>query len=314
MPKELKTAMTTGQHVALLRSRGMSVDEALAQQWFANVSYYRLSAYWYPARVVDSSGVRGDAFRAGTDFEHVTSLYEADRKLRTLVHDGMERIEVSLRARVGQQLYSHGSLAHTDPRHFRPTFNHARWLETAHKRIDRAAHHNESIKHYRDTYGQYPFWVLAEVLDFADVSRLLEGLPAKDQLEISEGFGVRVDLAALSQSQSRTARKTPPLVRWMEQLTIIRNTCAHHARLWNKSFTPAPTSALRTQPELKLLPAGQSERLFGALVVMARLLRSTSPGTTWPEKVVDLLDTAFLPNPLTNRASLGMPEDWVDEL
>lgn len=314
MTNQLKAAMTVSQQVQLLRSRGMLVDEALADQWLASVSYYRLSAYWYPARCLDASGKRTDQFREGTTFEDATHLYEADRKLRTLVHDGMERIEIALRTRVGEQLYGYGPLAYTDPGRFRPTFDHAGWLATANRRISRAMRHNEAIKHYKLKYGQFPFWVLAEVLDFADVSRLYEGLPAKNQREIADGLNVHIDLTALSKQQRIKAQKQPPLVRWMEQLTIIRNTCAHHGRLWNKSFTPAPTAAMRTQPGLKLLPHGQSERLFGALVVMAHLLRSVSPGTTWPGKIVELLDTVVLPNPLVNAEALGTPEAWEHHL
>lgn len=96
----------------------------------------------------------------------------------------------------------------------------------------------------------------------------------------------------------------------MEQLTIVRNYCAHHARLWNKSFAPGPTPALRTLPELALLPEGQSEQIFGALVVMANLVRTTSPKTTWPDKVSDLIRNDFLTNPLVDPESLGLPEDW----
>jgi hypothetical protein len=35
----------------------------------------------------------------------VVALYEADRKLRTLIHDGMERIQVMMRTRVTELLY-----------------------------------------------------------------------------------------------------------------------------------------------------------------------------------------------------------------
>ena len=40
---------------------------------------------------------RGDEFADGTSFEYVTRLYEFDRKLRTLLFDGLERVEVALR-------------------------------------------------------------------------------------------------------------------------------------------------------------------------------------------------------------------------
>ena len=41
---KLKPSTTISQQVALLRSRGMVIDEPLARQWLSNVSYYRLSA------------------------------------------------------------------------------------------------------------------------------------------------------------------------------------------------------------------------------------------------------------------------------
>lgn len=164
-------------------------------------------------------------------------------------------------------------------------------------------------------YGnQYPFWVLAEVLDFADMSRLYEGMRARDQLDIAEGFGIRVNMAALSGSQQQRVKTLYPLVRWMEQFTVVRNTCAHHSRLWNKSFTPVPTAALRTSPHFALLPPGKSERVFGTLTVMSQLLRVTSPGTAWPTKVVRLLRDEFLDNPLVSPPSLGIPDDWSGDV
>lgn len=46
--------------------------------------------------------VRADTFVQGSTFTEVAGLYEFDRKLRTLVHDGIERIEIALRTRVGE--------------------------------------------------------------------------------------------------------------------------------------------------------------------------------------------------------------------
>ncbi len=93
--RPLKPAMPVAQQIALLRERGMAIDEGLARQWFANVSYYRLSAYWHPARRLNGRGERSDTFIDGTTFSDVAALYEADRKLRTFMHDGMERIEIT---------------------------------------------------------------------------------------------------------------------------------------------------------------------------------------------------------------------------
>ena len=309
--KPVKPAISIPEHIDLLRNRGMEVDAELAQQWLQYVSYYRLSGYWYPARKLLSNGVRSDVFRPGTRFSDAVELYEADRKLRALMHDGMERVEIAMRTRVGEVLIAKDPLAYTDQRRFRQTFDHQRWMATLDRRIARAGKSNESIKHYQEKYdGRYPFWVLAEVLDFADISRTYEGLPVSDQRIIAEKLGIIIDLEALTKNQRGKVKRQSPLVPWMEQLTIVRNFCAHHARLWNKAFMPAPTTALRTQPQFAALPEGESRRVFGAITVMAGLLRVTSPGTTWPDKVSHLILDDFLPNPLVNPDSLGLPKDW----
>ena len=56
MSKSLKPGTTISDQISILQSRGMSVDTDLATQWLTNVSYYRLSAYWFPARRIDSLG------------------------------------------------------------------------------------------------------------------------------------------------------------------------------------------------------------------------------------------------------------------
>lgn len=259
--KPVKQVATIDEHIDLLRSRGMEVDSNLARQWLTYVSYYRLSAYWYPAREMANNNTRIDTFVAGTRFSDAVALYEADRKLRSLIHDGMERIEIAMRTSIGEILCETDPLAYSDPNQFRTTFKHQQWMSTINKRIQRVGKRSESIRHYQADYaGRYPFWVLAEVLDFADISRLFEGLPGRYQQQVAENLGIIIDLSILTKNQQRKVKLQSPLVRWTEQLTIVRNFCAHHARLWNKSFTPAPTEALRTRQEFAALPEGQSEK------------------------------------------------------
>ena len=126
----LKTPTTASQQILILQERGMAVDESQAKQWLASVSYYRLSGYWYPYRVLPPSADtkkprRLDEFEPGTNFSEIARLYEFDRKLRTIIHDGMERIEVALRARIGELLVAKGnSLSYQDSSLFRAEFDH----------------------------------------------------------------------------------------------------------------------------------------------------------------------------------------------
>lgn len=112
--------------------------------------------------------------------------------------------------------------------------------------------------------------------------------------------GVRVGFSNGPNLRNRY-QKAHPLARWLEQLTIVRNTCAHHSRVWNRSCAPVSTAGLRTIPDLRSLPEGLSERLYGALAVMGHLLQSTSPGTTWTTKVRLLVEESFDGISIRNR-------------
>ncbi|MCB1273624.1 MAG: Abi family protein [Leucobacter sp.] len=307
---EVKPFTNTDEQLMTLEQRGMLIEPDFGQRWLANVGYYRLSGYWYPYRVL-RQGHRLDEFDEGTTFADVAALYEFDRKLRTLVHDAVERIEISLRAHLNQHLGFVDPLSYLDPSNFRSGFDHSRWLQTTLRRVDRARNRSEAITHHDANYGgSLPIWVLTEVLDFADVSKLYEALPSKMQWSIAEEMGIVVELSALSKNQAQKAIKLHPLVRWFEHLAVIRNTSAHHARLWNQTFTPAGTAGLRTDPRLESLPVGQSERAYGALTVMGALLCAASPGSTWLTKVARLVDTSFEGLHGRSAREMGFPAGW----
>lgn len=311
--RPVKSSTTISEQIDLLKSRGLELEEDTARQWLASVGYYRLSGYWYPYRQFSSDTVsqRVDQFPPEVSFDHVVRLYEFDRKLRTLIHDGVERIEVALRAQISMELSAINPMAYENPANFRPSFEHQKWLATARRRVARAHGHSDPVRHYQKEYGgRLPIWVLTEVLDFADVSMLYEGLPSLSQRRIAESLGISVNLSSLGRNQRAKVRRSHPLVRWFEHLTIVRNTAAHHSRLWNRSFAPVPTPALNTIPELVSLPEGQSEKAYGALLVMGHLLQTISPGTTWCHRVRDLVEDSFASIALRSVGEMGFPEDW----
>lgn len=313
--RPVKPFTTVMQQAALLRSHGMQLDDGHARQWLTAVGYYRLSGYWYVYRDFNADGVtRSDSFLPGTCLSDVVALYEFDRKLRTLVHDGIERVEVAVRAALAAHLGALGPESYKDAVNFRPSFDHATWLAVVFKRISRAAKHHPPIRHHSQNYTGVPVWVLVDILDFADISIMYDGLPATAQWQIAQELGVDVDDSLLSGNQRSKTRKNPPLARWLQQLTILRNTAAHHSRLWNKSFTPASTAALRTIPSLASLPAGQSENLYGALLLISQVLRMVSPGSGWAGKVRALVEGCLETLPRRSAAEMGFPSSWRSAL
>ena len=96
---------------------------------------------------------RLDIFETKTSFSDIARLYEFDRKLRTLIHDGMEHIEVGLRVRISDRLALTDALSYLDSALFRPEFDHSTWLDTALARVERAKKRDCAIKHYASKYG-----------------------------------------------------------------------------------------------------------------------------------------------------------------
>lgn len=312
MRSDVKPTMSVNQHISLLRERGMEVDGALARQWLQNVSYYRLSGYAHFFRASDPENGDGlaDNFISGTTFQDVAALYEFDRKLRTHLHDGIERLEVGLRTRLIDLLAQDGPLAYKDSSLFRPTFNHTQWMKIARRRTQRAKKHSLAIRHNAEKYGDFPIWVLMDVLDFSDASKLYEGLHLSQQTQIADSLGVHIDGTLLNRRQRRVLSHGHPLARWFEQLTVIRNAEAHHSRVWNQIFIPASTSALRTDDRFSSLPVGQSERVYGGLLLIARLLEVISPGSRWAGNTKLLIEEQFDPIQFRNTTEMGFPEGW----
>ena len=83
------------QQIELFKFRGLLIpDEAKAERYLNEISYYRLSAYALPFQK------EKDKFDDGTTFQDVIGLYLFDRELRLLVLDAIERIEISIRSQL----------------------------------------------------------------------------------------------------------------------------------------------------------------------------------------------------------------------
>ena len=292
-------------------------DDDFASRWLRSVNYYRLSGYYYSfrqMRVEADTRTRLDDFEPGTNFSEVVELYEFDRKLRGLLFDALERVEITLRTHIGHYVGQIAPDAHLRPSNFATRkFDHAKWNATAHSRISRAAKRSDFISHHlAERDGHIPTWVLVEVLDFKDASELFSALSSEEQIDLSARMGFRVDLGRLNRVQRTKYLETPTLARWFEALTILRNTVAHHARVWNVNYIPTSTSAFRSIEGLEILQVGQSERVFGLICVIAKLLQTSSPGSTWARKVRDLTIDSFERMPNRRISEMGFTKGWEE--
>lgn len=324
-----KPFLTIDEQVALLRARGMRVpDDEVAAQWLRAVGYYRLSGYWHPFWD-PSTRAAVDQFSADTDFDEVVGLYEFDRHLKNRMLSAIERIEVAMRSQVGHTLGRYGPMAHLDAANFDARFvakaDHMQWLATAFNRVQRMRSKDPFVEHhFKNYHGRIPIWVLTEVLDFSDLSKIYAGMHASDKDEIADWFGV-IDTAPATpkrgtsayrrRQRNKAASNTGPghiLENWLEQLTIVRNICAHHARVWNRTLLPIGTPRLAAMDAFTGLPPEQSGHMYGAICVSGFLLRTTSPGNTWIGQLHELVDRSFRDFRHRTTSEMGFPQQWRD--
>ncbi|MCL2561832.1 MAG: Abi family protein [Rikenellaceae bacterium] len=235
MKKFQKPALTFQDQVNLLKSRGLEiVDEPRAARHLSNVSYYRLSAYMIPFRKRDAAGKITDDFEDGTMWDDVYNLYRFDRKLRLLIFDAIERIEIALRTQVINQLsLKYGSHWPDDSALFKTQEVFTKMQERIEERL-KANSRMEFIKHYHEKYNHPltpPSWMTVELLCFGDLSWICKSWrEKKDVTAIARSLGIPQDKILHS---------------WLRAINYVRNICAHHARLWNITFTSVaePTKA-----------------------------------------------------------------------
>ena len=274
--------------------------EETASKWLESVGYYRLSAYWLPFEVPSrTDAVRSKTFRKGTTLDAVVDLYVFDRKLRLLVLEAIERVEVHVRSRWTYHMaHAHGPHAHLNHALFAGGLNHAEQLV----RLARSVEKSEEtfIAHYKGKYTEPyspPLWSATELMTLG---------------ELSKWFQATRDNSIKSKVGRDIALPTKEIVEGVLQvLSYIRNICAHHGRLWNRRTVKRLPKIKRFREDLVLVAnvSGQDEndnRLYNALVVLLHLMDQQGTDSTLRGRLQDLLEPRSLPE----LGQMGFPSDW----
>jgi abortive infection bacteriophage resistance protein len=98
-----KPPLSVADQLQLLTSRGLIInDSKTAEHYLKFISYYRFCGYGIEFENTPSDSEK--RYQKGTTFEQILDCYVFDRKLRLLVIDAIERIEIAIRTIITNEL------------------------------------------------------------------------------------------------------------------------------------------------------------------------------------------------------------------
>lgn len=286
-----------------LKDRNLSVeDDAKAISILANISYYRLSAYFLPYQA------RKDWFDDNVTFKQIIDTYSFDRELRLLVFDCIERIEIAIRTQFIYCMAIHYNDSHWQDKkqYFKPPFyNSIGNLVDPYSDFQNIISKAKTtrtpevfIQHYMDEYDKPsnpPSWMCFELLTIGEMSHFYRGLSSKeDKKRIAKSFDVHFTV----------------FLSWLHSLTYVRNICAHHSRFWNKDLAVEPSILLKPIGNWVSHAYDNNKRVFYFLCVLKYLLTRVNPNNSFKEKLVALLNKY----PNVPIKYIGIPSDEMGNL
>ena len=292
-----------------LRSRGLRFDdEQLAREYLANISYYRLRAYTYPFQ--ENKDPQADhCFKCSNiKFSDIIDLYCFDRRLRNLMFNAIEKIEVAVRARIvqaysevyGSHWFTERALYKAIPKEDKrgnPTTAFDLLMEDVKYEINRS--NEDFIKHYQQKYDNPqlpPAWMTLEVLSLGTLSKMYNLLlKSSIKKQIALELGLPDDRI---------------LANWLHAIAVWRNCCAHHSRVWNRrgiiniTLPKCPLHPFMSSKEMSQL---HPNKVFTVLCCIKYISNIISPGSSLKQNILSIVGDG---GNLLNLQEMGFPRDW----
>ena len=265
-------------------------DEHRVENYLMNIGYHRLSAYIYPFYKSPKNDL---ALKEGTTFEQVLTLYRFDKKLRILLFNEIEKIEIAIRsvlANIGCQELNDMYWI-TKPKYFANQGKFYQTLTIIEKEL--ASSKEDYIENFRQNYIESypPAWMITEVLSFGNLNYIYSNIASNKLMKrIASYFGL----------------KPQAFTSWLTVLVNLRNMCCHHARIWNRDFMLNPAEPRNASNAWIDTAQIDKKRIFYRLCIIRYFLTSVSPNNNFNEKVANLL----MDFPSVDIAAMGFCDQW----
>lgn len=295
----LKQPLTFQEQIKWLENNALSKpeDRVTVTSILRYIGFSRFMSYY---QIYTGSNI---ALDPDFSFKNVINDYIADQKLRLLLLEGVERIEVAIRCLWTEAMVSQGgAFVHLDSQYF---YSHVKnnkgevepayssWLMRISKEIRRS--HDEEITTYfknysTDTHSLPPLWKSVNAMSLGSVS-----------------YGIRYTAKNAIKKKVALDLGMPNNPKYLESfliaLSTLRNVCAHHGRLWSQ-----PLSASMMSTKELPIDTGSKGMLYPVLWWMCAIIRHMSPDSEWPNRLSQHCQNHFKDWQL--QKAMGFPKDW----
>lgn len=234
-------------------------------------------------------------FKSGATFNQALDMYRFDRHLRLLMFNEIEKIEIAVRSAIVNitSRETGNPFWMTDPAYFYDanTFIKTKQLIDA----ELAKSREDFIEHFRNTYSNPypPAWMLTEILPLGVLTRIYGNIKNNQtRKKIAQEFSLGV----------------PVFNSWMTIITVARNNCGHHARVWNRTFALSVLAQRRMAHPWITIPVNQKKAYF-SLCIIKYFLNIISPNNDMKAKIDALLNDY----PSIDINAMGFPRGWENE-
>ncbi|MGE4472499.1 Abi family protein [uncultured Sulfuricurvum sp.] len=284
-----KSPKTFEEQLQLLKEKNLIItNEVYTLKKLSHINYYRLSAYFLPLqhpKAFELDGIFLDNIR----FEDVLELYFFDAELRKTVFKAIESIEVYFRTQIAyHHSLAYGAFGYLDPENFKTSPEFFDKVMVA-IREETSRSSETFIAHFKEKYNttDLPVWAMVEVVSMSTLSKIYAMLKTSEQQAVTHALkGVSKDL----------------FHNWFHALTVIRNICAHHSRLWNKTLGVS----FEIPRKIKEFHPLQGDKVFFALSVIAYILDAIGEEADFQNDVKNLVAS----HPKINFKAMGFIEGW----
>ena len=289
-----KTYQSPADIVALLQCRGLDIDNPKrAKHYIRNIGYYRLSAYLYPLLQMPKET---HCYKVGSTFQDALNLYRFDKKLRLFLFNEIEKVEIALRSALANIVAEEtGNIFWiTDASIFANEDKFNRTMALVDKELNNSK--EDFILHFREKYSNAypPAWMLVEILPLGVVTRIYENIKSN---ALKKKIASRFDLPV------------PMFISWFTVITLTRNSCCHHSRVWNKIYAVNPKVAKKKLKRPWVSEEVSPYRTFYEICIIKWFVDVVSPNNDMKGHLQQLLADF----PMIDIKAMGFPANWQEE-